>query len=276
MQQPPAQWDPDLYLPGQMPARTGMTVFLAGPIGSIKTTWAATWPNPIFLSAGHEGGDDALVTLPKITGVQPPPVYHISSVAMMRQKLQYIVQNYLAYNWCTVVIDPVSAYIDVFIKEVIDGHKRNGKLQQMQQQDWAALEVHICKEIIQTLHNTRLNVIWIANLKEKWSKPDKDGESHVIGVEPLIGGITKVKLPIHCKMVIYADIQTEYDPVANRWRSAPIYRTERTQMMQDVRHKYGNEFPEGYLVDPEFGTWPTFRAIDSKIGHLIYKGVQAQ
>lgn len=61
-------WDKDLMIPGQADIGHGVTVFLYGPPGTIKTTWAGSWPNPVFLSAGAEGGDDSLAMLPSILG----------------------------------------------------------------------------------------------------------------------------------------------------------------------------------------------------------------
>lgn len=265
-------WDPDLYVPGQTPRKQGVTVFLFGLLGTIKTTWAGTWPSPVFLSAGQEGGDDSLELLPTLWGVQPPPVYHIHSTAQMRQKVNYIAQSHALYGWKTVVIDSVSFYMDIYMREVILAYQRAGKDPQMQQRDWGFLENHICKELAQTLHSTPLNVIWISLAKEKYSKKDRQGDSFVEGVVPMMSGAAGTKLPAMCKMVIYADKQLAMAADGTKMVPQPIYRTSPTELTKDlVRHKYGNTFSEGHLVDPEFGTWPTFRAIDSKIGQFIYK-----
>jgi hypothetical protein len=264
-------WDPELYVPGTTARRKGVTVFLYGLLGTIKTTWAGTWPSPVFLSAGQEGGDDSLELLPTLWGVNPPPVYHIDSTRKMRDKVNYIAQAYKAYGWKTVVIDSASFYLDIYIREVVLAYQRAGKDPQMQTRDWGFLENHICKEIAQTLHNTELNVIWIALAKEKFSKASKDGDRFVEGIVPLMSGAAATKLPAMCKLVIFADKQMMPGKDGNMV-SAPIYRTSPTLMTKDlVRHKYGNTFHEGHLVDPEYGTWPTFRAIDQRIGQFIYR-----
>jgi len=53
--------------------------------------------------------------------------------------------------------------------------------------------------------------------------------------------------------------------------SQPVFHMAPTLLARDVRHKYGNAFPEGKLTDSQYGTWPTFRAVDERIGQFIYK-----
>lgn len=268
-QQQPQIWDPDLHIPGQSQITQGVSIFLFGGIGTIKTTWAGSWPSPVFLSAGQEGGDDSLAMLPSVLGIKTPPVYQIDSTKMMRDKVDYICRTYEQYGWKTVVIDSISFYTDIYIREVIEIYQNKGDNPQMHQRDWGFLEAHICKEIAQKLHGTKLNVIWIALANEKWSSPDRRGERHLEGVIPMMQGQSKTKLPAMCKMVLFADKQMV--PSAEGLVSRPVFHTSPTLMAKDVRHKYGNAFPEGVLTDPQCGTWPTFRAIDERIGQFIYK-----
>lgn len=268
--QQPQIWDPDLVIPGQSAPNHGVTVFLFGGVGTIKTTWAGTWPSPVFLSAGQEGGDDSLALLPRLYGIDTPPIYHIDSTKKMRDKVEYICRTYQQYGWKTVVIDSTTFYMDIYIREVINVYQNKGMPPQMQQRDWGFLEAHLCKELAQRLHETKLNVIWISLQKEKWSRPDKQGETFLEGVAPAMQGTAGVKLPAMCKFIIYADKQLVPDGTG-KMVSRPIFRTAPTLQAKDVRHKYGDLFPEGHLVDPEFGSWPTFRAMDSRIGQFIYK-----
>ena len=262
-------WDPDLHIPGKSVITRGVSVFLFGGIGTIKTTWAGSWPSPIFLSVGYEGGDDSLAMLPQVLGIETPPVYHIDSTKKMRDKVNYICLNHKKYGWKTVVIDSVTFYTDVYIREVIEVYQRKNLAPQMQKRDWAFLEAHICKELAQRLHGTNLNVIWIALSKDKWSSASPQGERHLEGVVPMMQGAAATKLPAMCKMVIYAD--KELVPAPTGMISRPVFYTAPTLLTKDVRHKYGNAFPEGQLVDPQHGTWPTFRALDERIGQFVYK-----
>ena len=266
----PAFWDKDLHIPGETPSEQGMTVFLFGPLGTIKTTWAASWPKPVILSVGHEGGDDSIAQLPELLGIEKPPVYQISSVKKMRDKVDYIARMHQQYGWKTVVVDSVSFYSDLWIGEIVEGYRKSGKDPQMQMRDWGFLEAHICKEIAQRLHGTPLNVIWIALQKEKYSAADRTGEKSVEAVVPMMQGASAVKLPAMCKMVIYAS--KERTIVNGVSTLSPVFNTSPTRLTGDlVRHKYGKTFPEGHLVDPRGGTWPSFEAIDSRIGQFINK-----
>lgn len=269
--------DPDLYIPGQGQIKHGVTVFLFGPIGTIKTTWAGTWPSPVFLSAGQEGGDDSLSMLPQITGCATPPVYMIDNCKKMLDKVEFICNHYERFGWKTVVFDSITFYADLWIRELTEvriaqGKKKKGEEDYgMQMRDWGFLEAHLCKDLAQRLHKTKLNVIWIALQKEKGSV-NPDGTRIVESVEPMVPGSSAIKLPAMCKMVIHADKKLTADPNnPGRMISTPVYYTAPSHIVKLPRHKYGNSFAEGCLVDSQYGTWPTFRAVDERIGQFIYK-----
>jgi len=269
-----AQWqqlDPDIHIPGVTQGKIGMTVMLYGPLGTLKTTWAAQWPSPLFYSIGAEGGDDALALVPHYTGLPRPPAYQITSVDMMQKKLTALVRNYERWGIKTVVLDSITFYSDMWIREAFERKSRAGKTPEMTFRDWGLLESHITKEVAQTLHRTNLNVIWIALAKED-STTSADGSRSISDIRPHIQGATKDKLPAMCKMVIYADKKLVADTqVPGRMIAQPVYYTSPSMQSKTVRHKYGPLFPEGHLVDPEYGTWPTFRALDSRIGQFINK-----
>src|SRR3954468_5292942 len=98
--------------------------FVYGPLRTGKTTFAATFPNPIFLSAGNEGGDTTL----RFMKVK---IIKIKNTTDMKQAVPFIAANYQKYGWKTIVVDSVNYYSDMFIQEVTaDGTKP------MQQRDW--------------------------------------------------------------------------------------------------------------------------------------------
>jgi hypothetical protein len=80
-----------------------------------------------------------------------------------------------------------------------------------------------------------------------------------------------MKLPAMCKMIIYAQKDIKAD-MANPGMmvSNPVFRTAPTYLAKLPRHKYGNAFPEGRLVDPQYGDIATFGAVASRIGNFIY------
>lgn len=271
------KFDPDLYVPGTEANRSGMTVFLYGGIGTWKTTWAGQWPSPVFLSCGSEGGDDSLAMLPTLTGKPVPPVYRITSMSALAQKVDFITRNYDKAGWKTVVFDSLTFMADMWIAELISARLSNsGKSSKdaaamMQTRDWGFLENFFVKDLAQTLHRTKLNVIWIA-LEREISETAPNGDVSVTGRKPMLSGSMKVKIPAMCKLVLHADKTFISDPNNPTRRTVkPIFWTSPSFMTPDVRHKYGNFFPEGKLVDPQHGDWPTFEAINARLGTFIYQ-----
>lgn len=282
MTQPLQCTHPGIKYPGATAPTNGMTVMVIGPIGTWKTTFCGTWPSPVFLSCGSEGGDDSLGLLPSIWNIPVPPTFPISSVAQMKEMLTFVVQNAKMFGWKTVVIDSATFYIDTWIQDCITlrynelSAKRSLRASeefqlQMTQQDWGLLEYHIMKEMVGILHNSRLNVIWTALPKDK-TAPDGKGGRYTVERLPDISGASGRKLPGVCKLVLWAELEPVMDP--NRpgeIRMIPKYYTRPPNpMIKIVRHRYGpNVFPYGYLVDPQYGAVPTFNAVDSQIGSFI-------
>ena len=190
----------------------------------------------------------------------------------MQQKINYIRMNHMAYGWKTVVVDSVTFYADIWVGEVLQKYKDRGKEPVMNQRDWGLLEEHICKDIAQKLHGLPMNVIWTALATDKYGPEKASGERPVTGSKPYIQGKSAIKLPAICKMVIYAAQRKEI--INGRVTTIPAFFTskEAAPVDVDIRHKYGNCFPEGYLIDPDTGsTWPSFKAFDSRIGNFIVK-----
>lgn len=288
-QAPGAFNDPDLHVAGEAMTQ-GVTVFLFGGVGTWKTTWAGLWPKPIFLSVGQEGGDDALTQLPALYGVKPPRVYAIKSPKQMLDKVNQIAVRYPEMGVDTVVVDSLTYYVDMWIAELneiryndpkikamID--KKGGDAAAMTMRDWGLLAMHITKDIAMKLHRTPLNVIWIALEKEIKEQNEQMGSSRVIAVEPYVRGETAVKLPGMCKMIIHANREMIPDPQnPGRMMTRPVYYTSPNHLTKIVRHKYGNCFPEGKLVnlqadgsiDPKLGDLPTFNSIWSRIGKFVH------
>jgi hypothetical protein len=279
--------DPDLHYPGQEAPTTGMSVLLFGPIGTWKTTFAAMWPSPVFLSCGTEGGDDALGQVTSIwPGVPVPPTYRIASRNMMVEKIEFIIRNARQFGWKTIVVDSLTYYIDLWIKdlmimrnEVIEEQNKNLSAKDrfqlaMEIQDWGMLEHHIMKELVPRLHSSGLNVIWTALVKDK-----KDKKGNTLGIIPDCAGATERKIPGVCKLILFAEpafaMVEQLDPItgvkAMKPKMIPKYwTTPPSPMVQGVRHRYGpSVFPYGFLVDPQYGVVPTYEAVRSQIGQYI-------
>jgi hypothetical protein len=274
-----------LYYPGQQGAATGMTVLLFSPIGSHKTTWAATWPNPVFLSCGSEGGDDALGVVPSVwPNVPVPPTFKVGSVAHMKQLAYYVAQNAHHFGWKTVVIDSLTYYVDTWIQDLITmrygEQKKRGRVRaadefqmRMTQADWGLLEYHIMKELVTLFHNSGMNVIWTALVKEKMAN-DGRGNTYVKEYIPDVVGASGRKLPGVCKLVLFGQHENAMTVDANGaqvMKMQPKYYTSPPNpRVQMVRHRYGpNVFPYGCLWDDQYGSLPTFEAVRSQIGQFI-------
>lgn len=270
--------DPDLHYPGQS-VQEGLTVFLYGGLGTRKTTWAALWPKPLFLSMGPEGGDDALAMLPSLYGVPVPPVFRIKSVSQMVEKIDLIRKKYVEWDVNTVVVDSTTYYIDMWIYDLLQ-HRYPGislsKLEEggmaaaMVTRDWGLLATHM-KDIAMKLHGTRLNVIWLA-LEKPERISDNKGESRVVALTPFTKGEASVKIPGMCKMIMHAMRVMKPNPYNSLTMvTEPVFYTSPTHLTKDfVRHKFGNAFPEGILKDSAYGDMPTFRAIYERIGNFVY------
>ena len=120
--------DPDLHYPGQGETKQGVSVFLFGGVGTWKTTFAGTFPKPLFLSVGPEGGDDALAMLPELYGIQVPPTYHVTSPDMMLKKVDRIIKDYVAMGINTVIVDSITYYVDMWVAQLMELRYKDPKI----------------------------------------------------------------------------------------------------------------------------------------------------
>ena len=80
------------------------------------------------------------------------------------------------------------------------------------------------------------------------------------------------KMIIHAKKEMFPAPNPSNDPtLMGRMIAIPKFYTSPNQLTQIVRHKYGNSFPEGCLVDSKYGTFPTWEAINQRIGNFVYR-----
>jgi hypothetical protein len=273
--------DADLAFPGSDAIRRGVTMLLFGGIGTWKTSFAGCWPKPIFLSVGVEGGDDALAMLPELYGIQPPPVYQITSAEMMLEKITRIVRDYKTMDVNTVVIDSITLYQDMWISQLMERKYANNERVQkkvkesgggaaiMEMQDWGLLEMHV-RDMVVRLHNTGLNVLWLALEKENIKTDPNSGARNIVGVNPAIRGGMNGKLCAMSKMVVWASKKQMILPGTTQMQTIPQYYTSPTPLAPILRHKYGLRFGNGMIADPDYGTKPTFKAVWDQIADFIY------
>lgn len=267
---------PDLRMAGEDES-TGFTCLLMGELGTWKTSFAATAPNPLFLSILEEGGDEALKYVPELYGVAQPPSFRIKKKQQMSEYIGWIEQNAKALGFCTIVVDPLNGYQDLWISELMKKRRDAGMAEDqiaMQQQDWGAIEMHLVKDLMPRLHRTGLNVIWICHEDTKYDRPTKQQplpSARWIG--PMLQGAAAKKLPINCKMVLRATKLAEPDmQVPGHYKIRSTFWTMPSGLDLVVRHKYGNSFPEGKLVPEPGMPYATFYDIYKRIPWAVYAG----
>jgi hypothetical protein len=272
----------NMVMPGQQMGGSGLTLLIYGILGTWKTSFAAQFPGVIFLSPMLEGGDDALSWVPYLYGVPLPPVIQIQTVAQFTEVVHQIVNQYERTGIKTVVIDSTTVLQRLWIYETLAKRwgdpkmakkiaKQGAEEAYMVQRDWGLLAGWMNANMT-LLHNTKLNVIWTCLAKTKYEKNSR-GESYIVGFDPHLTGETREMLPAQCKMVMWAEkvVKTDMNNITHMYVQ-PVFHTSPTPMSKDwVRHKYGLAFPEGQLVDPEWGDVPTYRALYSRIGNFIYQ-----
>lgn len=272
---------PGVFYPGASREHSGgCTILLAGPFGSIKTTWAAMFPNALFISAGQEGGEEPLAYMPSLYGLPVPPVIRLRSTQDLFHLIPQIKATAYQSGICTVVIDSITYLVKRWLYERLSiryGQAFAGKQLKegtldvyTHKRDWGLLASDMQHHMIQ-LHSTPLNIIWIATVQET-KKDDGKGNQEVAALIPNIKGDFRDTLCGACKLNIYAERQARPNPkVVGKFYGHPIYHTDPSWLTQTwVRHRFGNSFPEGQLVDPQLGDWPTFRALAARIPWAIY------
>lgn len=231
----------------QMPPRP-LHTFIYGPTRHWKTTTAATWPRPIFLSAGNEGGDTTLRHVPADV-----LVVQINAVKTMREAVVWIAKNHAQYGIQTVVVDSLTFYSDIVIHEILN----DGKVTKprMEIQDWGTLDSHLQKWLLPTLHELPLHVVWIALDETK-----KDSNGNVRSIEPMLYGKSASKIPASTDLIIHAD-QVLVPGSDGKPKTSVVMRTAPWNNAV-AGGRFGDYFSDGVIQ-------PHFDAINQRIGPFI-------
>jgi hypothetical protein len=277
-------------------AAGGMTVFIYGHPGTHKTSWAAQWPAPFFISVASEGGDDALKSYPQVAAMlmqksqmqECPPVFNtaqppranIKHSSEIEPLIREICMHHKEWGVCTVVIDSLTYLVDLWLNDVIESRykqsQQSGKKiagsELIRQQDWGFLNNWL-RAIRVHLNNAGLNVIWTCLQQDIFkTNPSNQAEMYLERSIPMLQGQSRVKLPGACKLHINAVATKVPHPGAmGRMMMQPTFYTA-PDVNTDLRHKYAFQFPKGCLWDPEFEALPTFRAIWAELHEYIYVG----
>jgi len=277
-------------------AEKGLTVLLYGHPGTWKTTWCAQWPGVVFISIVSEGGDAALGAYPEIAkwllenaktkeippvfNAAEPPKFPVRTTKDFVDAVELITKNKKAWGICTVVIDGLTQLIDIWKREYIQQKQKDSRYVKksadrggdlLDQQAWGFLNLFLSTARVD-IQNHGLNVIWTTFMKEFWSPPDVHGNSTLEAEVPMVAGANKITLPAQCQLWIYAKREKTPDlQVPGTYKIQPKYLTKSTATA-DLRHKFLWKFPHGCLMDPDFGTLPTFRSVYYELHDYIYLG----
>ena len=240
----------NLYRPAADPPRP-LTCFIYGAPRRAKTSLAASFPRPIVISAGVEGGDRTLQLFPDTEAIR------VRNRSEVEEAVRFVQLNRTAHGWQTVVIDSITFILESVIAE-FSGVKADKTYGKMDQQAWGRLESWLTKWLMPTLHALPMHIVWIA-----LEKQIMDRESGVIvRTEPMIPGGSSQKLPACCDLILYADTMAVVPQGGGQPYQAYCMRTSETPGRAICGGRFGPVFPEGYL-------WPNFRAIAERIGPQI-------
>ena len=217
-----------------------LTCFVYGRSRIGKTTFAATFPRPVFLVAGIEGNEATLNQYPGIT------VIRIDSTRDMDEALKWLLMNKSKYD--TVIVDSLTFYCDMFISEIV---KKTGG---MQIQDWQKLDLHVMKYLVPSLHTLGKHVVWVA-LEQEMRKGDS-----VSGYCPMLYGKAPQKVPATTDLILRMNQKAVRDE-NNKPTIKRIMELESSDA-QPVGSRYGKDMSDPFIE-------PHFDAIASRIGNRI-------
>jgi hypothetical protein len=225
-----------------------MTALLYGASGSGKTTWAGTWPRPLFLSMAVEGGHTSFLNMPAQDRYYPneeplAPFLIENPVKDIREVFNVELPALLKGKNPpeTVVFDSLSFYSDM-----LEVHFKREFAAQVAKDGWF-LWKHLKDEIMRLrdeVNRLPVNVVWLA-----LDHVDKSGR----GGPMIAGGAQGAFLP----SVDFAGYQ-QY--VASKEADVPGMYETRTRPVgcYPARHRYGDKIP-----DPL--PFPDYRSIEEAL-----------
>lgn len=135
------------------------TFLIHGESRSGKTTWAATFPRPLFLSDASEGGWDSIINMPDEMLFEPgvrPIVWALDKMddmATARQRAAPLIASGLIQ---TIVVDSISFYTDAQLNYILASQTKKDT-----RSAYGDLGTHLRDLRMQT-HGLGTNVVWLA------------------------------------------------------------------------------------------------------------------
>jgi hypothetical protein len=150
---------------------TYMRALVAGAAGSGKTTFAASAPAPLFISDAMEGGYKTLFTMPNVWwwDVNTPPEVWVIENAMAIGNRASDINTILGrlekakldgkFPWKTIVIDPLSVYVDRVLSELQQANA-GGDNRQL----YGRLADHL-RVLLNRFHALPAHILWLCHTK---------------------------------------------------------------------------------------------------------------
>lgn len=155
---------------GQAP--THIRALIAGAATSGKTTFAGSAPAPLFISDATEGGYKSLQTMDRNWWWDPnvaPDVWVIenamktgnkaSDIVTILERLEAAKQSG-RFPWKTIVLDPLSVYVDRVLGELVASRSGGGDARQL----YGDLATHL-KMLLNRFHALPAHVLWLCHTK---------------------------------------------------------------------------------------------------------------
>lgn len=219
-----------------------ITALSYGASRSGKTHFAATWPDPLFLSDAREGGWETIRTMdPAYFYDAEPQVWALDDPSDLIKALSTVKTQLQKHPgmFKTLVVDSLTLYSDFFYSRMLaEANRSPGKL------DTRKLYGNLWQHIswVQDLaHDLPLHVLWLC-LEKPVSDDNPEGM-------PLLTGQAALKVPAKVNYVFYHRIFRDPD-------GDPIYEV-RTKYFQ--KHFVGgrcSDLPDP-LPEPEFHSLET-------------------
>jgi hypothetical protein len=174
------------------------TFLVYGDSRSGKTTWAATFPRPLFLSDVTEGGWDSIANMDDEQLFEPgvkPIVWGIEQMADMAVARGKAVPLIASGRIQTIVVDSLTFYTDLYLNFLIGMQTKKDM-----RAAYGDLGNHLRDLRVQT-HALPVNVVWLCLTKH----PDDDNP---IG-GPMIPGQQASKFMAGCHYVFHSRVHQE-------------------------------------------------------------------
>lgn len=167
------------------------TVLLYGDNGSGKTTFASTWPNPVFLVPALSMNEMKSLVKHKF------PIVSFDSLKELKEQVNELGKAILKgdIRCDTIVVDNLTA-IQMALEEEL---KRTGRRDKLEWDDWGKF-LSVFKNLLESLHKLPPHIVWITH--QRIIKVD---DTNSVGAFTLVGKSREL-IPGFSDMILHATV----------------------------------------------------------------------